>query len=66
MNKLLEVYSKGFFNTLKEEEIEAATTTAQTLLENYSQEDLHNFFKNKTIIKRRSLNLLWIWPVKVA
>ena len=57
MNKLLEVYSKGFFNTLKEEEIEAATTTAQTLLENYSQEDLHNFFKNKTIIKEEKLKL---------
>ena len=57
MNKLLEVYSKGFFNTLKEEEIEAATTTAQTLLEIYSQEDLHNFFKNKTITKEEKLKL---------
>ena len=29
MNKLLEVYSKGFFNTLKEEEIEAAVEASQ-------------------------------------
>ena len=53
MKKLLEVYSKGFFNTLKEEEIEVATITAQDILDNYSQDDLHDFFKNKTIKKRR-------------
>ena len=57
MNKLLEVYSKGFFNTLKEGEVEAATITAQSLLENYSQEDLQDFFKNKTVIKEEKLKL---------
>lgn len=57
MNKLLEVYSKGFFNTLKEEEIGVATITAQDILDNYSQDDLHDFFKNKTIKKEDKLNL---------
>ena len=57
MNKLLEVYAKGFFNTLKEEEIEATTIKAQDILENYSQEDLYDFFKNKTIRKEDKLNL---------
>ena len=57
MNKLLEVYSKGFFNNLKEEEIEVATIRAQDIVENYSQKDLRDFFKNKTIRKEDKLNL---------
>ncbi len=52
MNKLLEVYSKGFFNTLKEGEIEMVVHAAQEIIDGYSQTDLQNFFKNKTISKR--------------
>ncbi len=57
MNKLLEVYSKGFFNTLKEDEIEMVVYAAQEIIDSYSQTDLQNFFKNKTIRKEDKLNL---------
>ena len=57
MNKLLEVYSKGFFNTLKEGEIEMVVHVAQEIIGGYSQKDLQNFFKNKTIRKEDKLNL---------
>ena len=57
MNKLLEVYSKGFFNTLKEGEIEMVVHAAQEIIDGHSQTDLQNFFKNKTIRKEDKLNL---------
>ena len=57
MIKLLEVYSKGFFNTLKEDEIEMVVHAAQEIIDSYSQTDLQNFFKNKTIRKEDKLNL---------
>ena len=57
MNKLLEVYSKGFFNTLKEGETEMVVHAAQKIIDGYSQTDLQNFFKNKTIRKEDKLNL---------
>ena len=57
MNKLLEVYSKGFFNTLKEGEIEIVVHATQEIIDGHSQADLQNFFKNKTIRKEDKLNL---------
>jgi hypothetical protein len=43
MNKLLEVYSKGFFNALKEGEIEMVVHAAQEIIDGHSQTDLQNF-----------------------
>ena len=57
MNKLLEVYSKGFFDTLKEDEIETAINVAQEIVNSDSKADLHSFFKNKTIRKEDKLKL---------
>ena len=55
MSRLLEVYSKGFFDTLTKEDLEREVGVAKQLITNNHQKDLRNFFKNKTIRKEEKL-----------
>lgn len=55
MNKLLEVYSRGLYNSLKNENITSVVEHFQNISNDASVDGLTDLFKNKTVQKEEKL-----------
>ena len=56
MNKLLEVYSKGLFNTLTDDQVDGVVDLFQNITLSDPKKELGEMFKNRTIKKDDKIN----------